>query len=594
MARLSLELDPRRMETGADRGERALDGVKRKATQTESAVERLGGSFDRAGVRAGRMSTAMRGLSRTTRGGAGGIQNVAFQVGDFATQVGAGTAASVALGQQLPQLLGGFGALGAVLGAVVAIGVPLAASFLKTAETADTLKDAIDDVKDATKSASDELLRLRTGMQTIEEAKVQNEINNLIAQREALQRRVETSARNAKGAYVEQLETVNEQISAHQAVLDELQSIRDETEAIKQNAQEFWATITSIDISPLINQASTLAAQFSLAAQNAAAMVAAAAARIQRGREVGRGRGTFAGPTAEEINRNNPAAQLATQEAAIREANRKALESVRTRGGGGGGSAVDKAAQEVERVKSAYESLISTLDPLIGASLEYRDAQVAINAAQKAGVISAEEATRALDLAKERMQELKRGSGEADDAFKGFFGDALTDIKNVDDALGRLANRLASLAANSAIDSLFGSLFKGGISSIFGGLFGSPTPSAKGNIFSGGNVVPFAKGGVVGGPTVFPMKNGTGLMGEAGPEAIMPLKRGPGGRLGVESAGGGGVVRLVIEESPIFASKVRAEAQGVAVETMTAGFKQHDRKVLPGRIKAFNSDPRRR
>ncbi len=36
------------------------------------------------------------------------------------------------------------------------------------------------------------------------------------------------------------------------------------------------------------------------------------------------------------------------------------------------------------------------------------------------------------------------------------------------------------------------------------------------------------------------MANGTGLMGEAGPEAIMPLRRLPSGRLGVESAGGGG------------------------------------------------------
>jgi len=53
------------------------------------------------------------------------VQNVSFQVGDFATQVGAGTSASIALGQQLPQLLGGFGVLGAAIGAVVAIGVPL-------------------------------------------------------------------------------------------------------------------------------------------------------------------------------------------------------------------------------------------------------------------------------------------------------------------------------------------------------------------------------------------------------------------------------------------------------------------------------------
>lgn len=65
--------------------------------------------------------------------------------------------------------------------------------------------------------------------------------------------------------------------------------------------------------------------------------------------------------------------------------------------------------------------------------------------------------------------------------------------------------------------------------------------AANGAAFSGGNVQPFASGGVVGGPTYFPMSGGkVGLMGEAGPEAVMPLTRGPDGKLGVRSAGGGG------------------------------------------------------
>lgn len=64
------------------------------------------------------------------------------------------------------------------------------------------------------------------------------------------------------------------------------------------------------------------------------------------------------------------------------------------------------------------------------------------------------------------------------------------------------------------------------------------TASANGNVFSGGNVIPFARGGVVSRPTVFPMASGAGLMGEAGPEAVMPLRRGGDGRLGVEVKGG--------------------------------------------------------
>lgn len=59
---------------------------------------------------------------------------------------------------------------------------------------------------------------------------------------------------------------------------------------------------------------------------------------------------------------------------------------------------------------------------------------------------------------------------------------------------------------------------------------------AKGGVFSGGNnVTAFADGGVVGTPTMFPMSGGrTGLMGEAGAEAIMPLTRGYDGKLGVK------------------------------------------------------------
>lgn len=68
------------------------------------------------------------------------------------------------------------------------------------------------------------------------------------------------------------------------------------------------------------------------------------------------------------------------------------------------------------------------------------------------------------------------------------------------------------------------------------GDFIGPVASAHGNIFAGGNVVPFAQGGVVGGPTMAPMA----LFGESGPEAIVPLRRGSDGNLGIASSGGGG------------------------------------------------------
>lgn len=103
-----------------------------------------------------------------------------------------------------------------------------------------------------------------------------------------------------------------------------------------------------------------------------------------------------------------------------------------------------------------------------------------------------------------------------------------------------------------AFNSLFG-VAAGGLAGLFGG--GTYTGQnfstagfgnfgyAKGGAFAGGREIRFARGGVVARPTNFPMAGGDiGLMGEAGPEAILPLQRGPGGKLGVAAHGGGGTV----------------------------------------------------
>ncbi len=117
---------------------------------TGDAAQGLGGRTTRAGAAAGQASTASRALGERMRHLRPQIQNTAWQVGDFAVQVGAGTSASQAMAQQLPQLLGGFGVLGAVLGAVAAIAVPLGAAFLRTGEEAESASDATSRLADAT------------------------------------------------------------------------------------------------------------------------------------------------------------------------------------------------------------------------------------------------------------------------------------------------------------------------------------------------------------------------------------------------------------------------------------------------------------
>ncbi|MDQ2067694.1 phage tail tape measure protein [Xinfangfangia sp. CPCC 101601] len=81
------------------------------------------------------------------------------------------------------------------------------------------------------------------------------------------------------------------------------------------------------------------------------------------------------------------------------------------------------------------------------------------------------------------------------------------------------------------------------------GAMGAFMPFAQGGAFTSGKVMPFARGGIVSAPTMFPMRGGRGLMGEAGPEAILPLARGADGRLGVQSGGGGRPVQVVMNIS---------------------------------------------
>ena len=81
------------------------------------------------------------------------------------------------------------------------------------------------------------------------------------------------------------------------------------------------------------------------------------------------------------------------------------------------------------------------------------------------------------------------------------------------------------------------------------GDFGGGTPLfAKGGVFAKNEIVPYAKGGIFNKPTMFAYANGGagnfGLLGEAGPEAIMPLSRGSDGKLGVKAAGGGTVINI--------------------------------------------------
>lgn len=121
--------------------------------------------------------------------------------------------------------------------------------------------------------------------------------------------------------------------------------------------------------------------------------------------------------------------------------------------------------------------------------------------------------------------------------------------RGLDDVLRGLGNRLADIALSAALKPLE-TVLGNAVGRAIGGAIGGMT----------GQVVPFAEGGVVRSPGFFsmggPMGGNIGLMGEVGPEAILPLRRGADGSLGV-AAGVGAAPQIVFNVTASDAASFR-------------------------------------
>lgn len=136
--------------------------------------------------------------------------------------------------------------------------------------------------------------------------------------------------------------------------------------------------------------------------------------------------------------------------------------------------------------------------------------------------------------------DLKKAGISWTQSFQSGISNAIVAGEGFGDMLSSLGQQMASFALQWA---MFG---QNGKSGMLGGLFsgilgggkvgsggGISSTAAKGKVFSPYGIEPFADGGIVSRPTLFRFARGTGLMGEAGPEGVLPLQRDSQGRLGV-------------------------------------------------------------
>ncbi|WP_370464667.1 phage tail tape measure protein [Methylosinus sp. RM1] len=171
----------------------------------------------------------------------------------------------------------------------------------------------------------------------------------------------------------------------------------------------------------------------------------------------------------------------------------------------------------------------------------------------------------ALDLktTKALLQDINVAAASATKTLSSGLAGAAANGKSFDATLASIARSLAELGVGAGTQALTRGLTSG-LSGLLSGAFAG----------GGVSVAPFAAGGVVASPTFFGANGAVGLMGERGAEAIMPLARGPDGRLGVSMQGAQQSVAVTVNiaaqdvdsfrrsEGQITAALARAVARG--------------------------------
>jgi tape measure domain-containing protein len=277
---------------------------------------------------------------------------------------------------------------------------------------------------------------------------------------------------------------------------------------------------------------------------------------------------------------------------------------------------------------AAYEKAAALVDPKDLAGLEefYKNLKDSLFSAQAAAIGFAEALTNipaniqigiAIENIKDQLAELSdpakqiiNAATAIGDAFSNSFKGLITGATSAREALAgffsSVADYFADMAARMIAEwiklAILNTIFRIFNPTAGAGLSDLSAPAtinnplgvlnANGNAFAQNGIVPYAKGGIVNRPTMFKFARGgtmqTGLMGEAGPEAIMPLKRGADGKLGVAATGGGSGVTVNVSVDAKGTQVQGDPGQGAALGRVIAGAVQAEliKQQRPGGLLA--------
>lgn len=507
------------------------------------------------------------------------VRNASYQFTDFAVQVQGGQNAMLAFSQQAPQLLAGFGAIGAAIGLIAALtpaaikGIealtqdvkPLAES-LKGAEDAlknlksqfdfterKDLDPLIEQYKKANKETKELILsnlELNVAIAKVASNDLKNSLLNSIE--EGLtqlgffkQRWIETQAiidrlkEPFELGFKERKQEQNlvEGFGISQQQLDNIKQLQYDFNAANISATEFFSSVSKIY----------------LATEKPNKDFTAWVQNLQKATKAQRELEIATKQYEEALNRlkaGNTTTVKSEEEA--EKAGQKEIDRISKQF-----EALEKLSKQ--RVKEA-DALRAATNPLLAYNIALEKARVLLNDNK----ISQQEYNDAVYRAQSVLANSNRLVNGFGDALSSAFEGAIIGGKSFSQVMNTLALDIQNaiikiMIIEPLIRQLKLAMVNSGIPLFAPTTSGTNTPAAagptpgyeglyigdraaNGKVMSSGRMTPFANGGIVTGPTIFPMANGAGLMGEAGPEAIMPLKRGADGKLGV--SGGGTVVNV--------------------------------------------------
>jgi lambda family phage tail tape measure protein len=529
----------------------------------------------------GDLTTAANNSQRPMRQLQQNVRNASYQLTDFAVQVQGGQSAMLAFSQQAPQLLAGFGAIGAAVGLIAALAPAAVQGILAITKDSKTLEESLKGAEEAFKNlkSSFDFTDRKSLDPLIEQYKTANEeTKKLILSNLELNVAIAKVASNdLKVSLGDSIQEGINQIGFFKRQFLELQDLIinrpkfGESRSYEFKPEESLRLGFGIDQQQLDN-IKQLQADFN-AAKLSATDFFASVSKVYLATEKPTKDFTAWVQGLQKATKAQRELELATNqyEAALerlRQGNTttvKAEEQAQKEWEKSTDKEIDTISKQFEALEKLRQQRIKEADALRAATNPLQAYEIALEKARvllNDNIISQNEYNNALYRAQSVLANSNKLVNSFGDALSNAFAGAIIGGKSFSQVMNSLALDIQSAIIKIMIIeplirqlklSMVGSgFFDFGPGSSTTPTSSGPTPgyeglyiggtAANGKVMSSGRMTPFANGGIVNGPTIFPMANGAGLMGEAGPEAIMPLKRGADGKLGV--SGGGTTVNV--------------------------------------------------